>query len=93
MKEILVWLHVQMGNERLEKYPKDISKDRNDRTTWKIRDNGQWRLCGRVGWIMSKVIFTKCNFKRKHFAYGLLIFLELFSKFLGFHLLKKWPNS
>ena len=41
MKEILVWLHVQMGNERLEKYPKDISKDRNDRTTWKIRDNGQ----------------------------------------------------
>ena len=31
MKEILVWLHVQMGNERLEKYPKDIAKDRNDR--------------------------------------------------------------
>ena len=38
---------------------------------------------------MSKVIFTKCHFKREHFAYGLLIFLELISNFLGFHLLKK----
>lgn len=29
--DFLVWLHVQMGNERLEKYPPDILKDRNVR--------------------------------------------------------------
>lgn len=31
MKEVLVWLHVQIGKWKAWKNPKDISKDRNDR--------------------------------------------------------------
>lgn len=57
----MVWLHVQMGNERLEKYPPDVLTEMTEGMEIGTIDS---EICvDELVELYVKVIFSKCHLK------------------------------